>query len=486
MTMRRKGLVAMVAAATLAGCASGPDYERPAIAMPPAFTAQKPALPAGEADPSDRRWWQAFGDPALDALVEAAVAGNRNLRVAVARLQEYEARAGAVAAERYPSLGYRAGAGRERMSERRAVPLPLGVSPTNNQFEGGLVARWELDLWGRLKRADEVAVAELLSAEEARRGVVLTLVTDVAIGYATLLRLDAELAALDSQAKLHNEKLRLETLMVAGGSATELALERTKADLALNRSMAARLLRARDETENALNFLAGRPSGPIPRARSLADLQPPGVPGGLPSDLLLRRPDLRQAEQDLIAANARIGIVKSRFLPSISLTAAFGAASTALSDLTLRSANTGMFGVELLGTLFDFGRLEGEVKVVEAQRLQLAEAYAAAAAQALREVEDALVAGARSAERSNAEQRRVEALQRVAALQRKRESGGSATALDVLGADLDAGQAAMDALQSRHEGIAASIALYKAMGGSWIDLAASAPLAAASAAAGKP
>lgn len=486
MTARPSNVVALAVAVMLAGCASGPEYERPAIAMPSAFTTPRAPLPTGEADPSDRRWWQSFGDPALDALVEAAVSGNRNLRVAVARLQEYEARAGAVAAERYPSLGYRAGAGRERMSERRAVPLPLGVSPTNNQFEGGLVAKWELDLWGRLKRADEVAVAELLSAEEARRGVVLTLVTDVATGYATLLRLDAELAALDGQAALHNEKLRLQTLMVAGGSATELALERTKADLAFNRATAVRVLRARDETENALNFLAGRPSGPIPRARTLADLQPPGVPGGLPSDLLQRRPDLRQAEQNLIAANARIGIVKSRFLPSISLTAAFGAASTSLSDLTLRSANTGLLGIELLGTLFDFGRLEGEVKVVEAQRLQLAEAYAAAAAQALREVEDALVAGARSAERSQAEQRRVASLQRVAALQRARESGGSATALDVLGADLEAGQAAMDALQARHDGIAASIALYKAMGGGWIDLAAPAPQAAASATAAQP
>lgn len=486
MSRLRATLFATAALAMLAGCASGPDYERPAVPMPATFSAAKATLPAGEADPADRRWWQAFGDPALDALIEAAVAGNRNLRVAVARVQEYEARAGTVAADRYPTLGYRAGAGRERMSEQRAIPLPLGVSPTNNQFEGGLSARWELDLWGRLKRADEAAMAELLSAEEARRGVVLTLVTDVATGYATLLRLDAELAALDAQATLHNEKLRLQALMVAGGSATELAVERTRADLAFNRAIASRVLRARDETENALNFLAGRPAGPIPRGRTLAELQPPGVPGGLPSDLLQRRPDVRQAEQDLIAANARIGIVKSRFLPSISLTAAFGAASASLSNLTLRSANTGLLGVELLGTLFDFGRLEGEVKVVEAQRLQLAEAYAAAAAQALREVEDALVAGSRSAERSSADQRRVQALQRVAALQRARESGGSATALDVLGADLEAGEAAMDALQARHDGIAASIALFKAMGGGWIDLAVPAPQAAASAAGAQP
>lgn len=474
--MTRHGRLMLAVAVVMAsGCASGPDYERPAVDLPSAFSRPVATLPAGEADPADRRWWQSFGDPALEALIETAVAGNRNLRVAVARLQEYQARAESVSAERYPTLGYRAGAGRERMSERRAIPLPLGVSPTNNQFEAGLVARWELDLWGRLKRADEVALAELLSAEESRRAVVMTLVADVASGYVQLLRLDAELAALDRMAALREAQIELQTRMVAGGAATELAVDRTRALLAFNRGVAARVQRARDETENALNFLAGRPSGPIARERTLDQLQPPGVPGGLPSDLLSRRPDVRRAEQDLIAANARIGVVRSRFLPSISLTAALGGASTSLSDLTLRSANTGLLGLELLGTLFDFGRLEGEVKVAEAQRLQLAEAYAAAAAQALREVEDALVARARTAEREKADLARTEALQRVAALQRTRLEGGSATALDVLAADLEASEAAMDGLQARHDGVAASIALFKAMGGGWIDLAAPMP-----------
>lgn len=474
---------ALALAALLSACASGPDYQRPPVALPAAFQAVPAAAPApsAAADPADTLWWKAFGDPALDALVSAAIEGNRDLRVAVARIQEYQGRAKAVGAERYPTLNGRVGAGRERMSERRAVPLPLGVSPLNNEFATGLEASWELDLWGKLKRGDEAALADLLAAEEARRAVVMMLIADVTSGYARLLLLDAEVDLLQQQVKQREQQIALQEKMLAGGSATEIAIERTRAEISQLKSTIAQRRRALAETENALSQLAGRAPGPVPRGRRLAELQPPGVPGGLPSDLLERRPDVRRAEQELVAANARIGVAKAQFLPTISLTGTLGAASTALSDLTLRSANTYGLGVGLLGMLFDFGRVEGNVQAAEARRLQLAEAYAAAAGQALREVEDALAARQRNAEREQADQERVATLERIVALQRKRADGGLATELDVLAADIETKQAALVREQSRHDGIALSIALFKAMGGGWIDLAAPPPRAAAAA-----
>lgn len=474
--MRRAALALLPA--VLAACTSGPDYQRPDVALPAAF--RSTVLPVGVTalDAADTRWWQAFDDPALDRLVDDALAGNRDLRQAVARLQEFEARLQVVGADRYPTLQATAGAARERLSERQAVPLPLGVAPTNNRFAVGLQARWEADLWGRLRRADEAATAELLAAEESRRAVVLKLVADLTEGYARLLRLDAQREQLRQLRALRLEQVALLERMRDLGSVTDYAVAAAQALVAELDGGLAQRDRAIAETENALNLLAARPPGPIPRQRGLAELSLPAVPPGLPSALLERRPDLRRAEQELVAANARIGVAKSQFLPSISLTGALGSASASLSNMSLRSANTASLGAGVLATLFDFGRIEGEVKVAESRQRQLAEAYAGAAAQALREVEDALVARARNDERESADDRRLQALAKVLAVVELRLKGGAATQLDLIEAEADLRSARIARAESRYEGIAASIALYKALGGGWIDLAAATPLTA--------
>lgn len=462
----------------LAACTSGPDYQRPEVALPSAYRSSG-TLPVGVTvmDAADTRWWQAFGDPGLDRLVDDALAGNRDLRQAVYRLQEFEARLQAVGADRYPTVQAGAGASRERMSERLPVPLPLGVAPTNNRFALGLQARWEADLWGKLRRADEAATAELLAAEESRRAIVLKLVADLTEGYARLLRLDAQRDQLRRLRDLRQEQVTLLEGMREIGSVTDYAVESARAVVAELEGGLAQRERAIAEAENALNLLAARSPGPVPRQRSLGDVDLPAVPPGLPSALLERRPDVRRAEQDLVAANARIGVAKSQFLPSISLTGALGGASTALSDMTLRSANTASLGVGVLATLFDFGRIEGEVKVAESRQRQLAEAYAGAAAQALREVEDALVARTRNDEREAADDRRLQALAKVRAIVEVRLDGGAATQLDLIEADAALQSARIARAESRYEGIAASIALYKALGGGWIDLASPTPLA---------
>lgn len=466
--MRRAGIACL--ALLIAACASGPDYQRPSMAWPAAYRGADGA--AGAVDPSDTRWWKSFNDPALDALVDDALAGNHDLRQAVLRLQEYEARLQVAGAERYPTLQAAAGASRERMSERLAVPLPLGVAPTNDRFAVGLQARWEIDLWGKLRRADEAATADLLAAEESRRAVVLKLVGDLTEGYARLLRLDAQRDQLLALRRLRQEHVALLEQMREIGSVTDFAVESARAAVAELEGEIAQRERAIAETENALNLLAARPPGPVDRQRGLNDVALPAVPAGLPSALLERRPDLRRAEQELIAANARIGVAKAQFLPAISLTGALGAASASLSNLSLRSANTGSVGVGLLATLFDFGRTEGEVKVAESRQRQLAEAYAGAAAQALREVDDALAARRRSAEREGADERRLQALANALAVVRVRLDGGAATQLELIEADAELQAARITRAESRYEGIAASIALYKALGGGWIDLAA--------------
>ena len=482
--------LAVAATLAISGCTLGPDYKRPDIDVPVAWRATpaasagelaaKPAAaasavgylpadmpPVGAAELADTAWWSAFGDPVLDQLIQTALENNKDLRIAALRIQEYDAFLQVTRAAGLPQVGAGASRTRDTLSENRQVPLAVGTEPVGNSYEVlGRVA-WELDFWGKFRRANESALAQLMASEETRRGLVLTLVSDVAAAYVQLRSLDSELEVLQRSVASGRETLRLLESKYAGGGISEVpviqaraALEELTANLPVKEQGIAKL-------ENGLSALLGRNPGPIERGKPITALALPAIPGGLPAELLVRRPDIRKAEQDLIAANAKIGVAKAQYLPDISLTASSGYASTDLSNLTLLTSNFGSFGVTLLGPIFTSGRIAGQVREAESAQQQTATAYLLAVQAGLREVEDALVSHRKTYQRLGIRTRQLDALRAARESAKKRYAGGYTGYLEVLAADRDVDTGELQYSQTRFDQYSALIAVYKAMGGGW-------------------
>ena len=453
--------------ALLAGCAVGPDYRRPELDVPAAYRLDTPATAAAE----DLDWWGGFEDPVLDRLVRIALHNNRDVRIAAARVEEFEARLTGARAGLFPSVGYNANRSRQQVTEVGPQPLPRGV---NSQASAGTVlasASWELDLWGRIRRATEAARADLLANREARRGVVLSLVAEVARGYVQLLNLDAQIEITRRTLEVRAESVKVFQQRFAGGVISEVELRQMQAEYEAAAARLPDLEQALAQQENALSFLLGGNPGPIARGRSLSTLMLPPVPGGLPASLLERRPDLRKAEQDLIAANARIGAARARYFPTVSLTGSLGSSSAALSDLFTGPASVWSFGGGMTGPIFDAGLIGSNVRQAEAQRTQLLATYEKAVQQAFREVNDALVATAKTRERLQAQARQVQALERYHELAQARYEGGYSSYLEALDAvrGLFSGQLAE--AQARADVVNALASLYRALGGGWVSRA---------------
>lgn len=451
----------------IAACTVGPDYRRPGLEVPAAYRldAKDSAAVAGTA------WWKGFGDPALDTLIDEALRNNRDVRLAAARVDEYEARLAGARAPGQPAVGYSADTGRQQATRVGPRPLPPGTPATANSTTVGLSASWELDLWGRIRRSTEAARADLLATRESRRGVVLTLVSEVARGYVQLRNLDAQLDITRRTLDLRAAGVRLFEQRFAGGVISEVELDQVRAEYESAAARVPDLEQAVAQQENALSVLAGRNPGPIPRGAPLRDLVLPPVPGGLPSALLEQRPDLRKAEQDLVAANARVGAARARFFPTISLTGSLGTSSAALSDLFSGPAGVWNVAAGAAGPIFDGGLVRSNVRQAEAQRQQLLLAYEKAVQQAFREVDDALVAREKTRERALAQDRQVTALGRYAELARLRYEGGYTSYLEVLDAERGLFSAELSVAQTRADVFGALVALYKALGGSWIAAA---------------
>ena len=466
------GLV--IAAAALAGCASGPDHERPSVPLPAQWREPMPVAAAGmppavgEAALLDQAWWRAFGDARIGALVDAALESNKDLQIAAWRVQEYDARVQVSRAARLPEVGYGSEALRTRISQRRPVDLPLGVSPSQSQFQLSGNVAWEIDFWGRVKRSNEAALAELLSTDEARRGVMLSVVASVVSSYLQLSALDQQLGMAQAIVDNREQVLALVQQRFDGGAANGMAVAQAQADLASARAPLPGLRRQIGELENALSLLLGRNPGPIERG-PIDALAEPAVPAGLPSELLWRRPDLLAAEQTLIAANARIGVAKAAYLPTISLTTVFGFASNELETLLNRSANFGQIGPSLLGTIFSGGRIAGNVREAEAVQRQRLLQYQQAVQAALRDVDDALSARARLIEQTAQLQEWSDALDRLVQLTRARHEGGVGNRLEVLDAERELLAAQGERARSRSDTVVALVSIYKAMGGGWMD-----------------
>ncbi len=464
----------------LAGCAVGPDYKRPEIDAPATFRFQE----AQDYESADTAWWALFGDPVLEQLIAEALAGNKDLRIAAARVEEFAGRLTVIRSQFYPQIGYGAGATRERTSEQLGPPI-VGVSNPQSTFRAVIDASWEIDLWGRIRRLSEAGLADLLATEEARRGVVLSLVSAVAGGYITLRDLDKQLAISQRTANARGEALKLFELRFQGGVVSQIEVAQIRSEYEAAAAAIPAAERAIAQTENALAILLGRNPGPILRGRSVDDLKLPTVPGGLPSQLLERRPDVRQAEQNLIAANARIGAARALYYPTISLSGRFGSASGELNDLFTGSARIWSFAGAVTGPIFTGGQISGTVAQAEAQERQLLSGYERTIQNAFREVDDALVDHTKSRERLAALGRQVDALRDYARLARLRYDNGYTSYLEVLDAERSLFNAELNYTQTQADVFNALVSIYKTMGGGWVDIAdAAAPQPAVSGEAG--
>jgi multidrug efflux system outer membrane protein len=455
-------------AAALAGCTVGPDYVRPTVDTPPAWRIDYPKA----AEVANLKWWEQFGDPVLNELVEAALRDNRDLRVAAARVDQFIGALTATGSQFYPQIGYGADASRARASAVGQPPLPPGANPYFSLYNVSLGAQWQVDLFGRVRRQTEAAQAQVYASEQGRRGVVLTLVSSVAASYIVLRSLDRQLEIAQATARNFNATLRIFELRFKAGIVAKTEVTQVRSQAQQAEAAIPAFQQAIAAQENLISILLGRNPGPIPRGRTIDQLLAPAIPGDLPAALLLRRPDILQAEQNLVAANASIGAARAQYYPNLSLQAALATTATAFSGLFSGPAAAGLIGAGLTGPVFTFGGIEGQVASAEAgERLALAVSQQTVL-NALRETNDALSGSQRRLEEFNAQRGRVDSLREFARLARLRFDKGVAGYLDVLVAENELFAAELASVGLQAGRYTQLVNVYQAMGGGWVDLAA--------------
>ena len=461
-------LMATLVAVTLAGCMTlGPDYKRPQVDMPE----QWPGATTGE--PVSSTWWKAYGDPVLDQLNDEALAHNLDLRRAIARVDEARAALGITRADQYPGVSADASASRNRISQETLITVPPGVDPKYNDYQAALNASYEIDFWGKYRRATEAARAELLGSQFNREAVRQALIADVARGYFNLRALDAQAAITRRTISTRQASTALQRMRFEAGVASEFDLRRVEAEAAQAEALLPTIEQQLAAQETALSVLLGRSpraivTQPVERGAAMdAMTAPPSVPSGLPSQILERRPDLRQAEQSLIAANARIGVAKAAYYPSISLTGFFGAESSALSGLFDPQARFWQFAGSAAQTVFDAGRTRSQVGATQARQQQALAQYQSAIQNAFKDALDALVAQRKAHEVMDAEQKRIDALQSSMKLAELRYDNGVSSLLDLLDSERALLDAELTRVQAQRAQLAATADLFKALGGGW-------------------
>ncbi|WP_047236423.1 efflux transporter outer membrane subunit [Chromobacterium subtsugae] len=453
--------LAAALSAALAACAAGPDYQRPQLALPDG-QAQAAADVAG--------WWRQFQEPELDRLIAVALARNQDLSEADARLAQAEALAGIARSQLLPRLDAAADSQRQRVSAALPATAPGGLYDSR---DFNLRASWELDLWGRLRREREAAVSLAAASQASRDGLRLAVAAQVAQTYFQLRAYDAQLEV--SRRTLANRRAAatLNEKRFRQGDASELDWRQAEAEVAVAEASAAQFERSVAQTETALGVLLGREPRQllgerIARGRALDALSlPPALPSGLPSDLLARRPDIAASEAGLVAANARIGVAKAAYFPSISLTGALGSASPDLRQLFSGPAYVWSFAGNLAAPVFNFGQTAGAVDVASAGQQQALAQYRKAVQLAFKDAADALSAMAAARRVNDAETARVKALQRAVRLATLRYDSGHSAYLEVLDAERGAFQSELSAVDARLDLFNSAVALYKALGGGW-------------------
>jgi multidrug efflux system outer membrane protein len=454
-------------AAGLAGCTVGPDYVRPATEAPAAWRIAYEQA----AEVADTKWWEQFGDPVLNELIETALRDNRDLLIAAARVDAFLGQLNTTRAQFYPQVGYSLDASRNRASEVGASPLPAGSDPYYSLYQGALGAGWQIDLFGRVRRLTEAAQAQVYATEQGRRGVVLSLVTGVATSYVALRALDRQLEITNRTARNYAETLRIFELRYKGGVVSKVELAQIQSQYQQALAAVPAIEQQIVAQEGLIAVLLGRNPYPIPRGRTIDALAAPGIPGGLPSSLLERRPDILQAEQDLVAANANIGAARALYYPQLSLTGALGSVSAAFGDFLSASAATWSVAAGLAGPIFTGGAIAGQVRTAEAGERAALARYQQTILNAFRETNDALVGSVKKREESEAQRRRVESLREYARLSQLKFDNGYAGYLEVLYAENELFAAELNSVRSQADRYGQIIGVYKAMGGGWVDAA---------------
>jgi multidrug efflux system outer membrane protein len=448
-----------------AGCAVGPNYKRPSVDVPGMYrgsTPQAPAQPAAESL-GDQKWWEVFQDKQLQDLIHSALQQNYDVRIAATRILEAQAQLGITRADQLPSVNGEALA----LNERNPKTKLFGEYETSaNQLDLSLA--WELDFWGKYRRATEAARANLLATEWAREAVKSTLVSDVATAYFQLRSLDLQLEISRRTLASRQDSLKLTQTLANGGATSMLDVRQAEQLVDTAAETIPDLERQIEQQENFLSTLLGNNPGPIARGMKLTE-QPhaPDVPAGLPSSLLERRPDIREAEAQLIAANAQIGVAKAAYFPQISLTAAAGYQSSALTSLFTGPAGLWSFGGSLVQPIFTGGRIRSGVKFSEARQQEMVLTYRQTIQQAFREVSDALVGYHKDREFREYQQQLAFSAQDAAQLSETRYRGGAASYLEVLTNETNYFNAELGLAQAQENELVALVEIYQNLGGGW-------------------
>jgi outer membrane protein, multidrug efflux system len=463
MKQARQWLFTIVTSAgLLAGCAVGPDYKRPTTTPPEVFRGQ--TGPEEAASLADLPWWEAFRDPTLQELLQTALANNYDLRTAVASVEEARALAARARGAFFPAIGYQGNISRTRATIE-VFGVPSGQAPTTESiFVGLFTASWELDIWGRIRRQHEAARAQFFATEEARRGVLLSLVSTVAQAYFELLELDAQLdiaqrntASFQGTFNLFRRRLEFGLASTLETTRAEGALGSTAANIPdLERQIAAK--------ENEISVLLGQNPGPIPRGTPLfAQAVVPEVPAGLPSALLERRPDLRQAEQQLVAANAQVGVATANFFPQLTLTGFGGGLNPQLSAFS----HVWSLAAGLSGPIFQGGQILENYRAFVAAWEQAKLQYEQSVITAFQEVSSALTAIEKLVQVEAEQARSVNAYADSVRIAIRRYEGGLASYYEVLEAQQLLFPAETQLAQVRANRLFTYVQLYRVLGGGW-------------------
>ena len=464
--MMRPTLVALCAALLLGACAAvGPDYERPATGLPGAYPDAPADLAAAAAVPAE--WWKLYGDQRLDELVAGALARNADMRIAVARIEEADANLREAGAAFLPEVDLVATPARSRISNQTANPIPASVPLVRNNVRLALSTAFELDFWGKLRRALEATRALALGSRYAREVVTLSLAGLTTQAYFSLRSLDAQIALTRTTLESREEALTFVRNRARGGIASDLDVNQAELARADTSVQLKDLLRQRSLILHQLGSLTGRLDLALPSGDLLTLPMPPLPPAGLPSTLLQRRPDVLQAEQQLIAVNAQIGIARAAMFPTISLTSYLGLESSGLSTLLGSGAGIWSLGFGLTLPIFDAGRYAARTQAAEARQKQAVGGYQKVVETAFREVADALTTLQQTEASEQDLLLRAKAARNALRLARLRYEAGYSAYLEVLDTQRTANDAELTFLRNRQSRLAASVDLMKALGGGW-------------------
>ena len=461
--MFRRCWFIVLALILLLGCKVGPNYKRPPVTVPGGYRGLAPGANETTASLGDEKWWTVFQDEQLQKLIRQALTNNYDVRIAAARVMEAQAALGITRADQFPTIAGSASGSNQRYPKTTITPV-FEASPA----EVNLSLFWELDFWGKFRRATEAARATLLATEWGKRAVTSSLVSNVATGYFQLLELDMEMEISRRTLDSRKESLRLVEIRAQGGTTSMLDVRQSEQLVYTAAAAIPDLERRIEQQENFISILLGQNPAPIPRGKPLvATTISPTVPAGLPSALLERRPDIQSAEQQLVAANARIGVAKAAYFPQITLTAVGGYQSSALTDLFTGPAGLWNFGGQLAQPIFTGGRIRSGVRLTEAQQQEAVLIYQQSIQQAFREVSDSLVAYRKNQEFREQQALVTGAAQDATRLSNVRYSGGVSSYLEVLDSDTRYFDAQLSLAQAQLNERLALVQLYNAFGGGW-------------------